>query len=578
MIAESHDDFKVAAKEVYGGLDKIPDGEMRKIDQVFKGAAPLESIPRQMRSPVSRMRQHVDALSRQMIRDGSLSKPLKATVARNMGTYATRSYRVFDDPDWAKKVSQEVRNRAHAYITEELTQRARRERKLYAKRAELALLRAKESRMRINSPRTRNPERHIEAAMKHEARAAKFQAHADAVQDPTQEQVDGVIANLLYEGKAADSPIALISQGKLGAKDLSILKKRTGIAPEIRALYGEYEDPLVNYARSVAKMANLLANQQFLENVREAGLREGYLTERPTVENKKKIAADSSSVMAPLNGLYAAPEMIQAFEEAVGQEEIPGWLRALLVANGVPKLAKTVLSPITHVRNIVGNAGFATAQGHWRIGSLKHGGAGFLTSLGVMKGKEWRDYYRDALAYGVINESARAGELRDILKETSGRDIDEVAYNQAKSKLDKVLKGSMDLYQSEDDLWKLFAWENEKARYRKAKPEWTEDQVKAKAAEIVRNTYPTYSLVPRGVKLLRRFPFMGTFVSFPAEVVARPAADSEEKGGKNRQPYHGNLRIRGGRFHCNRIGAWMGCLRVPCVRTSVGREARRSPC
>jgi len=68
-------------------------------------------------------------------------------------------------------------------------------------------------------------------------------------------------------------------------------------------------------------------------------------------------------------------------------------------------------------------------------------------------------------------------------------------------------------------VWKIYAFENEKARYRKAMPELTEVELEEKAAKIVRKTYPTYSVVPRGVKFLRRSPLVGTFVSFPAEVV-----------------------------------------------------------
>ena len=39
------------------------------------------------------------------------------------------------------------------------------------------------------------------------------------------------------------------------------------------------------------------------------------------------------------------------------------------------------------------------------------------------------------------------------------------------------------------------------------------------AAERIRNTYPTYSLIGRAMQQLRRFPLAGTFVSFPAEII-----------------------------------------------------------
>jgi hypothetical protein len=75
-------------------------------------------------------------------------------------------------------------------------------------------------------------------------------------------------------------------------------------------------------------------------------------------------------------------------------------------------------------------------------------------------------------------------------------------------------------YRAEDDVWKIFAFENEMARYGNAlRPHGVpEAEIEQIAANIVRDTYPTYSNVPRFIKKLRRFPLTGTFVAFPWEV------------------------------------------------------------
>lgn len=458
-IKESTQDFKRAAKKTYKGVDKMTPDQVRAVDAAFKNPELVDSLPEEMRAPIRAMREHVDALSRAMIDVGAVEGDLAAHVADNMGFYATRSYRVFDDPKWASKVPEDVRNKAKALFRRE-----------YPK--------------------------------------------------ATDKQLEGKIDKMLFKGKAAQSPMALITKGKLGSKDLSILVKRKEIAPEIRALFGEHEDALVNYARSVSKMSHLIANHQFLESIEASGLTEGYFTKEPIGENIIEIAADESSVMAPLNGLHTTPEILEAFEEATAPENMPDWLRMYMKANGAVKMSKTVLSIQTNVRNLIGNVGFAVANGHWRAGAFKEGVGGVLTQFGVMRGKEWREYYRDALSHGVIHESARAGELRDIVKDAIDKDPADVLVGQA-GKIDftKPLRLQTEIYQSQDDLWKLYAWENERARYSKAYPDWTEEQVKSKAAEIVRNTYPTYSLVPRLVKKARRFPLVGTFVSFPAEVI-----------------------------------------------------------
>jgi head-tail adaptor len=315
--------------------------------------------------------------------------------------------------------------------------------------------------------------------------------------------------------------MGFIAQGKLGSKDLSSLKKRKDLPVELRQLWGEYDDARVNYARSVSKMAFLVANHQFLREVRRVG-DHNFLFDRPIVrdgvEYKAQIAGDKSKTLEPLNGFYTSPEIKQAFEDALGDPQIPDWLRIYMKANGFVKFSKTVLSPMTHVRNVVGNLGFAVANGHWRAISLKGGVQTALTNLGTLTNEQFRRYSRALTELGVLHESARAGELQDVIKEAS-KDINTFADNWVVRTLARTKEGITNVYQTEDDIWKVFAFENEYARYRKAYPDWTEKQVKEKAASIVRRTYPTYSLVPRGVKALRRFPLTGAFVSFPAEVI-----------------------------------------------------------
>ena len=62
------------------------------------------------------------------------------------------------------------------------------------------------------------------------------------------------------------------------------------------------------------------------------------------------------------------------------------------------------------------------------------------------------------------------------------------------------------LYRAEDSVWKTYAYENEKARYREAFPEWSEEQVRQRAAEIVRDTnFGQFDLYFCSTPCLRRF-------------------------------------------------------------------------
>lgn len=468
QIAFTLRDFDKAKRKVYGVrrlFRGVPDEDVVALDRALKGEIPVSQLPEPFRVVVTKMRNEVDALSRRLIDSGAIEGPLKATIEKNIGSYATRSFRVFDDPDWALKVSQDVRNKAKALIRGEFPQL-------------------------------------------------------------TEAEVAGQIEALLYRGKEAGSHIGLM--GKLGSKDLSILKRRSDIPPEIRALWGEFDDVTVNYARSATKMAHLIENHHFLTDVRREGLGK-FFFDRPVVRGgeayQAQIAAEGSKALEPLDGLYTTPEIARAFREIAVQPQIPDWLRHYMKVNGAVKFTKTILSLMTHVRNVVGNVGFAVVNGHWRVTKS----ADALRAIGANTGitdiisspkniERWRNYFLKLQKLRVVDESARAGELQDVLTDAIKGNLSDPARSFPVRVMSVGLKAAKSLYRAEDDVWKVFAFENELARYRQAWPGVPIERLEAHVAEIVRNTYPTYSLVPRGVKFLRRFPLMGNFVSFPAEV------------------------------------------------------------
>ncbi|WP_425153950.1 hypothetical protein [Candidatus Palauibacter sp.] len=463
-------DFNRAEREIKGRGHRFTEAEYEYIDDALKGERPAESLPEPLQPVIGRMRESVDALSRRLLQAGAIEGPLVATVEANIGHYATRSYRVFDDPDWAKKVPAEVRNRAKSLI-----------------------------RSRIGK--------------------------AEPELDPAalEERAEGVIGELLYREET--SPLQFLASGKLGAKDLSITKKRMGIAPEIRALLGEYRDPRVNYVRSMTKMANLLANHEFLTDVRESGLGT-FFHERPVVregdEYVAEIAAEGSATLAPLNGLYTTPEIKRAFEEFADPKLLGALMRRYMKLNGFVKVSKTVLSPMTHVRNFIANPLFLVANGHDPFRSWGTARRTLAASTGLrLLGRdtpESRAYYRHLTELGVVDESTHASELHDVIRDATRRGPDDFIADPTVSMPRRGLNVAQSLYRAEDDFWKIVAFEAEKRRYREALPEVGEAEIERMAAEVVRNTVPTYSLVPRGVKNLRRMPFVGTFVSFPSEV------------------------------------------------------------
>lgn len=472
-------DFNTALRQHYG-LRGPNTEQMERINNVLRGEESQFTIPRPIRKEVVKMRNEIDNLSQRLIDEGVIEGELAAIVEQNMGFYVNRSYRAFDDPKWAEQVPAEIRNKAKAYLRGEY-------------------------------------------------------------QDWSENQIEALINELLYNAKESGSPIAMLRRGQVGEKDLSILRKRKDIAPEIRELLGEYTDPRANYAKSVMKMASLIANHKFLKAAKQAGMG-NYFWEAndPNIdpEASATIEARPGEKMYPLDGLRTYPEIKDAFENFELPAIQSSAMRFYLKANALVKYGKTVGSIQTHIRNLVANGGFMLSQGHLNFGkrivnpltNQEESWSAWKTvfaSIGAYNNEQFRQYYRRLQELGVVNESVRADELQGAINDATVANIDDYldvyakarGYTEYASKAGKkATKVLTDVYRAEDDIWKIFAFENEVARYQKAKPDWSLSQIEERAAYLVRNTYPTYSLVPKVVKKIRRVPVFGTFVSFPWEV------------------------------------------------------------
>ena len=459
--------YRVAAKETYKGGQPTP-VEMELLTDFLQGNVAIQAIPKRMRHVMSKFRYEIDANTAEMIRLGVASGPQLSFIAENMGVYTRRAYRIFQDPKWAEGVDQRIRNRAKAFIRNEFPN-------------------------------------------KNEA------------------EVEGMLEELLFAGKAAKSPVAFLSSGKLGSKDLSMFKRRKDIPDEIRALWGEIKTPMELYALSVGSMGHLIENQKFLNAMKEAGTKGGWLRspeQGPIVSEEfgpiiQKIAADESSTMSPLNGFRTSPEIAAALDRQFNTEALPTWLRTWMKVNAVVKFNKIVLDNVTQIRNWVGNTGFAVAQGHWasfgRKGIFgKSVWRTIATDMANLKGNAWRARVERLIELRVLHDSARGGELQAVLKDASKHADVNSFMNSGVLNVAKSIP--VKLYSGADDFWKVMGFENEVRRYTKAKPNWSQAQVEEHAAEIISNTYPTYSLVPHAIQTLRRVPLVGPFVSFSSEL------------------------------------------------------------
>lgn len=454
-------------------FSKLSEADMRDIQAALTGKVP-ENMPAQVKQAVVAMRQMIDRQSRDYIqilreqiavkmandKDVANDVRLLNTITNNLESYAFRSYKAFDDPNWWKTVKKDVVERAVTFIAD--------------------------------------------------GYVAQGMTQADAVTRANQRVAE------FKTGSAADSMESFIKESKLGGKDLSVLMRRKDIPIPIRDLLGEYVDPRVNFTKSIAKMGRLVQNQRFLESVRDMGM--GSLLwekddlSRPA-EARTPVAAEGSDTYSPLNGLMTTDEFAEALKDATAKAQIDGWYKWVVGANAMVNYGKTVLSPTTQVRNFLSAALFTAANGHFNYARLADAtNAVKARFAGPAKRAAAQKYIKELIDLGVLHDNASAGDFQTYL-ESSGVerlfDPDTVA--------GKVNSGVKSLYQFSDDFWKIVGYENELAAQKRAG--LSEEAAKLEAAERIRNTYPTYSMAGKAIKALARSPVAGAFPTFSAEIV-----------------------------------------------------------
>ena len=216
------------------------------------------------------------------------------------------------------------------------------------------------------------------------------------------------------------------------------------------------------------------------------------------------------------------------------------YTNAILYPKATSQMAKTILSPFTHMRNFLSAGAFATANG--LIPFIGPGEGAARKALRALqlgpRTKEGNEIYRELLERGVVNSQVQLADLKALLKDIDfGSTLGSIkAFNKLAKGLSRIKRFAQDAYTAEDDFWKIFSYYNEQDRlfaaYEKAgiaqgnnfvnmagnTVKFNRETVAQEAAAIVRNNIPNYAYVSDFVKGLRQYP-VGNFVSFPAEIM-----------------------------------------------------------
>jgi hypothetical protein len=342
---------------------------------------------------------------------------------------------------------------------------------------------------------------------------------------------------------------------------------RTKIEKPFRELMGEVKSPFENYAKTFEKLSIIKAEQDYMreviQNLRkfdmaEEGLgrlprTEGYVPFKSDIldarlnrlgggyrrgtqissDGTTKIPQSSADAFSaqfnelvekefgfPLERLYVNPVYAEAIKNGTEILAPQGALgRGWVATKALSQIMKTVASPATHVRNVMGNNIIMIANGMLPV-SLRGEATAFVKRLADMETRQIAEELAEAIRVGVIDSGVKAGtvkaQMKDFAANPQGR-ISKILDKTAVTRLGRgVARKTFRLYQDEDNLYKFIHYN--KTKNYLANAGYSGDELIEEAAKRTRDLMPNYNLVSRQLKHMRRWP-VGDFLSFPAEMV-----------------------------------------------------------
>ncbi len=348
-----------------------------------------------------------------------------------------------------------------------------------------------------------------------------------------------------------------------------------------RELFGKIEDPRFSIYNGMSRLSGVARRNQLLEGLAtrdeivKASVKPGAaagergffftadevknLTAERALPNQEIVALDDymapffkdEFAVNPLQGLYTSKAIAEGLgdsskafkylfeprEGATGVEQLGTWAyrNLILAPKGAAQVAKTILSPVTHFRNLFSATGFSAANGVM-FEDPRLVAKAFKEAFGDLqvgtRSEAANESYRKLLKLGVVNSQVQLGDIKNLLRDVrfgENLNIDKPLESMGKKLFGAGVRGAKkgmkfaeDLYTAEDDLFKIANFAVERSRlknaFSRAGREFTEDFLDEEAANIVRNTVPNYAYVSDTVRALRRLP-LGTFMSFPSEIL-----------------------------------------------------------
>ena len=485
-------DLSKIVKNEYGKNPEIVD----KISKALAGQkGAMSSLKPETQKLVREMRSNVDDLSKEVM---DITKgELQTTIGENLDVYLTKSYDFFDDPIATKKISKEF------------------------------------EKFMVRNIDTDN----------------KFSKAIQSIMDTKgvdENDARAMLAQLIRGKTSAEQANAfsgIITAGRKITSAKAGMKKK-GLPEGVSALLGEVKDPFKNYVKTMGNLSRIKAEKDFLEDVAKNLSRKEVLGKVAIGGPKGKFQYDLDSIGAerlsrvfgrtpvtkdqvanPLKKIYVDENYATAIREGLSSMEPTGdVMRGFMYAKGITQTMKTAFSPTTHGRNVMGNGILLIANG---FGGPKGFGKAITSTaakLGGVTNKNLADKYAEYLELGVASSGVNIGVIRKNLNAFSKNSDEAIRSivdreNRVKSVAKFLPRKTLELYQAEDDLFKIAHFEKTLDYIKKSKKYKNLSLAEQKdiAAQRTRDLMPNYNLVPRFFKKLRTG-ILSDYLSFPAEM------------------------------------------------------------
>ena len=414
----------------------------------------------------------------------------------------------------------------------------------------------------------------VKQIQKNESVLETAKTNPGGIKNQAKQHLKEIMMKTRIEGRDPLEIMSNIARENLFLDDLVI---RTGdeLPEAIKKFLGRQEGLRDSVVTTTASLLTQSSNMRMYKRMLDDGLENNWIfktreeARAAGVLNPQRIASKTDGRMSGITGelnpeitkYFASPDIAHSIGQSQGGM-FDSLYQNFVVQNLIAYKAgvqtmKTVFSPATQARNFGSAMFFPLNMGH--IGGNASVTDAFKIVMDDIFGagrtaneEQMIRYLSRQKELGVIDENIVVSELQAVLQDIKSGQLKTVGGMAERINNSELVKGATKLYAGGDNVWKLYGHEFVKSQLKDVgfknvaevgdymkkmfgvsvdevstmtnKVKTVREAIEEAAAYTIRETYPTYSKVPDLVKFFRRMPFVGNFVSFPAEILRTSVA------------------------------------------------------